>query len=79
MKVDHAEDPGVDGRAILGIMWYLEMGCLRVFTRLKWIRLECIGGLMSTRLMNRRIYWLAELFKNGHASCIRSGEEHGST
>lgn len=35
MKLDHAGDLGVDGRAILGLMWYLEMGCLRLFTGLK--------------------------------------------
>jgi hypothetical protein len=35
MKLDHAGDPGVDRRAILGIMWYLEMGCLRLFGGLK--------------------------------------------
>jgi len=35
MKLDRAGDPGVDGRAILGMMWYLEMGCLRLFTGLK--------------------------------------------
>jgi hypothetical protein len=80
MKLDHAGDPGVDGGgAMLGMMWYLEMCCLRLFTGWKWIRVECIGGLMSTRLMKRRIYWSAELFKNGHAARIRSGDEHGST